>query len=110
MTASPTEVNYRSVAIVALSTEVPLGNFTRGLYQALSAYRCTVLFTSEVEQRSAESSNEEELESCPEQQAQHISLYQCDMCLTAWTRQCVSRADTILIIGQTSRGQKPKAK
>jgi hypothetical protein len=110
MTATVTKVNYRSVAILPLSTEVPLGNFTRALYQKLSAIRSTILLTSDVKQGSSESSNfdpnnEEELESWPEQQAQYISLYQCDMSLTEWTEKSVQRADIILIIGVA--GERP---
>jgi hypothetical protein len=56
-----------------------------------------VLFTTEDQQRSGESS-------FPEQQGQQISLYQCDMRWTTWTLHCVSQADIILIIGLAGRG------
>lgn len=35
-----------------------------------------------------------------QQEDQHkISLYQCDLALTAWTQRCIRQADCILIVG-----------
>lgn len=53
-----------------------------------------------------DSNNEYRLTSWLAQQEDHhkISLYQCDLTVTAWTQRCIRQADCILIVGL---GEKP---
>lgn len=48
-----------------------------------------------------DSNNEYRLTSWLAQQEDHhkISLYQCDLTVTAWTQRCIRQADCILIVG-----------
>ncbi|XP_049821683.1 neuropathy target esterase sws isoform X3 [Aethina tumida] len=102
----PSQMNFSTVAIVAASDDVPLTAFTYELYHCLSAIGSTLRLTSDVIKKTLgatimDPNNEYRLSSwLAQQEDQHkISLYQCDLALTAWTQRCIRQADCILIVG-----------
>ncbi|KAJ1520543.1 hypothetical protein ONE63_003662 [Megalurothrips usitatus] len=102
----PAQVNFSTVAIVAVSDDVPLTAFTYELYHSLNAIGPTLRLTSEVVRKNLGASimdpnNEYRLTSwLAQQEDQHrISLYQCDVTFSAWTQRCVRQADCVLIVG-----------
>nr|CAH7756564.1 unnamed protein product [Callosobruchus chinensis] len=102
----PSQINFSTVAIVAASDDVPLTAFTYELYHSLSAIGQTLRLTSEVVRKTLgttimDPNNEYRLSSwLAQQEDQHkISLYQCDLTVTAWTQRCIRQADCILIVG-----------
>ncbi|XP_074028939.1 patatin like phospholipase domain containing sws isoform X1 [Leptinotarsa decemlineata] len=102
----PSQINFSTVAIVAASDDVPLTSFTYELHHCLSAIGSTLRLTSEVIRKTLgakimDPNNEYRLSSWLAQQEDHykISLYQCDLTVSAWTQRCIRQADCILIIG-----------
>ncbi|VEN42783.1 unnamed protein product [Callosobruchus maculatus] len=102
----PSQINFSTVAIVAASDDVPLTAFTYELYHSLSAIGQTLRLTSEVVRKTLgttimDPNNEYRLSSwLAQQEDRHkISLYQCDLTVTAWTQRCIRQADCILIVG-----------
>ncbi|CAG9836270.1 unnamed protein product [Diabrotica balteata] len=102
----PSSVNFSTVAIVAASDDVPLTAFTYELNHCLSAIGSTLRLTSDVVRKTLGNSimdpnNEYRLSSwLAQQEDQHrISLYQCDLTVSAWTQRCIRQADCILIVG-----------
>ncbi|XP_058128164.1 neuropathy target esterase sws isoform X2 [Anopheles coustani] len=97
---------YSTVAIVAISDDVPLTAFTYELYHSLSTIGSTVRLTSDIVRRSLgtnimEQPNEYRLTSWLGQQEDrhNITLYQCDNTFGQWTQRCLRQADVILIVG-----------
>ncbi|XP_044730911.1 neuropathy target esterase sws isoform X1 [Chrysoperla carnea] len=102
----PMQLNFSTVAIVAISDDVPLTAFTYELYHSLCSIGPTLRLTSDVIKKVLGSSildpnNEYRLTSwLAQQEDQHkISLYQCDLTFSAWTQRCIRQADCILIVG-----------
>ncbi|CAG9772362.1 unnamed protein product [Ceutorhynchus assimilis] len=102
----PSQINFSTVAIVAASDDVPLTAFTYELYHCLTAIGPTLRLTSDVMKKTLGSTimdpnNEYRLSSwLAQQEDQHkISLYQCDLSVSAWTQRCIRQADCILIVG-----------
>ncbi|XP_034233651.1 neuropathy target esterase sws isoform X1 [Thrips palmi] len=102
----PAQVNFSTVAIVAVSDDVPLMAFTYELYHSLNAIGPTLRLTSELVRKTLgatimDPNNEYRLTSwLAQQEDQHrISLYQCDVTFSAWTQRCVRQADCVLIVG-----------
>jgi len=97
--------NFSTVAILPVSDDVPLTQFSHELYQSLNWIGPTVLLTSDAIRRTLgagimESSSEFRLSAwLGQQEDQHrIVLYQCDRSLTPWTQRCIRQADCILIV------------
>ncbi|XP_066141369.1 neuropathy target esterase sws isoform X4 [Euwallacea fornicatus] len=102
----PSQINFSTVAIVAASDDVPLTAFTYELYHCLTAIGPTLRLTSDVIKKTLgatimDPNNEFRLSSwLAQQEDQHkISLYQCDLTVSAWTQRCIRQADCILIVG-----------
>nr|XP_027217854.1 patatin-like phospholipase domain-containing protein 7 isoform X1 [Penaeus vannamei] len=102
----PSQSNYSTVAIVPVSEDVPLSQFTLELYHSLLSIGPAVRLTSEYVVRSMgtsiwESANEYQLISwLGHIEDQHrVTLYQCDSSLTVWTQRCIRQADVILTVG-----------
>ncbi|XP_068209771.1 neuropathy target esterase sws isoform X2 [Palaemon carinicauda] len=102
----PSQSNYSTVAIVPVSEDVPLSQFTLELYHSLLSIGPAVRLTSEYVVRSLgtsiwESANEYQLISwLGHIEDQHrVTLYQCDSSLTVWAQRCIRQADVILIVG-----------
>lgn len=97
--------NFSTVAILPVSDDVPLSQFSHELYTSLSWIGPTVLLTSDYIRRILgptimESANEYKLSAWLGQQEDQnrIVLYQCDRSLTPWTHRCIRQADCILIV------------
>ncbi|XP_037936421.1 neuropathy target esterase sws isoform X1 [Teleopsis dalmanni] len=108
--ANPVTHKYSTVALVPVSDDVPLTAFTYELFHSLCAIGPTLRLTSEVVRKQLglnifESNNEYRLTSWLAQQedANIITLYQCDSSLSAWTQRCMRQADVILIVGLGDR-------
>ncbi|XP_025833574.1 neuropathy target esterase sws [Agrilus planipennis] len=102
----PSQINFSTVAIVAVSDSVPLTAFTYELYHCLCAIGPTLRLTSDVIKKTlgatiTDPSNEYRLTSwLAQQEDMHkIALYQCDLTFSAWTQRCIRQADCILIVG-----------
>ncbi|XP_045105769.1 neuropathy target esterase sws-like isoform X1 [Portunus trituberculatus] len=102
----PSQSNFSTVAIVPVSEDVPLSQFTLELYHSLLSIGPTVRLTSEYVVRSMgtsiwESANKYQLVSwLGHMEDQHrVTLYQCDASLTIWTQRCIRQADVILTVG-----------
>ncbi|CAH1099649.1 unnamed protein product [Psylliodes chrysocephalus] len=104
--ARPSSLNFSTVAVVAASDDVPLTAVTYEIYHCLSAIGSTLRLTSDVVRKTLgatimDPNNEYRLSSwLAQQEDQHrISLYQCDLTVSAWTQRCIRQADCILIVG-----------
>ncbi|KAK4881148.1 hypothetical protein RN001_004467 [Aquatica leii] len=102
----PSQINFSTVAIVAVSDDVPLTAFTFELYHCLCAIGSTLRLTSDVIRKTLgvsimDPNNEYRLTTwLAQQEDQHkIALYQCDLTLSVWTQRCIRQADCILIVG-----------
>ncbi|KAL1505379.1 hypothetical protein ABEB36_004962 [Hypothenemus hampei] len=102
----PSQINFSTVAIVAASDDVPLTAFSYELYHCLTAIGPTLRLTSDVIKKTLgvtimDPNNEYRLSSwLAQQEDRHkISLYQCDLTVSAWTQRCIRQADCILIVG-----------
>ena len=101
---------FSTVAIVAVSEDVPLTAFTYELYHSLCAIGSTLRLTSDIVRKALgpqimDQSNEYRLTSWLGQQEDrhNIALYQCDLTLGPWTQRCFRQADVILIVGLGDR-------
>lgn len=101
---------FSTVAILAITEDVPLTAFVYELYHSLSAICPCARLTADVVRKTLgmtimESANEYRLTSWLSQQEDHheISLYQCEGILTPWTQRCLRQADVILIVGLADR-------
>ncbi|KAF2894224.1 hypothetical protein ILUMI_11949 [Ignelater luminosus] len=102
----PSQINFSTVALVAVSDDVPLTAFTYELYHCLCAIGPTLRLTSDVIRKTLgvsimDPNNEYRLTTwLAQQEDQHkIALYQCDLTFSAWTQRCIRQADCILIVG-----------
>lgn len=104
--SKPTHVNFATVAVLAVSDDVPLPAFTQELSHSLSAISPSLRLTSEyvkamLGQNIMDGPHEYKLNSwLGQQEDKHrIVLYQCDSVMNAWTSRCIRQADCILIVG-----------
>ncbi|ODN06433.1 Neuropathy target esterase sws, partial [Orchesella cincta] len=102
----PSHVNFSTVAVLAVTDDVPLSAFTHELIHSLSHIGASLRLTSDYMKQLLgnsilESANEYKLNSwLAQQEDKHrIVLYQCDNTLTVWTQRCIRQADCILIVG-----------
>lgn len=102
----PSHVNFSTVAVLAVTDDVPLSAFTHELIHSLSNIGHALRLTSEYMKQLLgasilESANEYKLNSwLAQQEDKHrIVLYQCDLTLTVWTQRCIRQADCIFIVG-----------
>ncbi|XP_077986845.1 patatin-like phospholipase domain-containing protein 7 isoform X2 [Glandiceps talaboti] len=102
--------NLSTVAILPVSDDVPLWNFTMELEHASCAIGTTLRLTSEhIKDRlgaaALDSINEFRLSSWLAQQEDihRITLYQADFRMTPWTQRCIRQADSILIVGLANK-------
>lgn len=108
--SAPVKHRFSTVAILAVTEDVPLTAFTYELYHSLSLISATCRLTADVVRKTLgpnimESSNEYRLTSWLAQQEDRneIALYQCESTLTPWTQRCLRQADVILIVGLSDR-------
>ncbi|CAL4105283.1 unnamed protein product, partial [Meganyctiphanes norvegica] len=101
----PSQSNFSTVAILPVSEDVPLSQFTLELYHSLTGIGPAVRLTSEYVVKSLgtsawESANEYQLISwLGHVEDQHrCTIYQCDSSLTVWTSRCIRQADVILTV------------
>ncbi|XP_054724665.1 neuropathy target esterase sws-like isoform X1 [Uloborus diversus] len=101
----PTGSNFATVAILAVTDNVPLTAFTMELYHALTAIGLTLRLNSEIIKKTLGptallSANEYRLCSwLGQQEDKHkIVLYQCDPYFSIWTQRCIRQADCIIIV------------
>eukprot|EP01134_Creolimax_fragrantissima_P001612 CFRG1612T1 len=101
-----TNKNLSTVAVVAVSNDVPLGLFCARLTAALTTIgSCLHLTRSTVQEtlgpEAFNSVHEYKLISWLGEQEEHhgIVLYETDKKSSAWTKRCVRQADCILIVG-----------
>ena len=106
----PAVANLATVAILPVTDEVPLYNFTLELQYALNPIGATLRLTSDIIEKrlgstALDSVNEYRLLSWLGQQEDlhRIVLYQCDRKMTAWTKHCIRQADCILIVALGSK-------
>ncbi|OUC44806.1 cyclic nucleotide-binding domain protein [Trichinella nativa] len=97
--------NLNTIAVLAVSDEVPLTGFTVELWNALNSITPTELFSSYTLQdmlgpTALDKVNEYQIITWLNQQedGNSIVLYQCDVELTTFTSLCIRRADCILIV------------
>ena len=102
----PSQLNFSTIAIVAVTDDVPIAAFTYELYFCLSLIGSTVRLTSELVRRTfgaaiMDPNNEYRFTLwLAQQEDQHrITLYQCDYNYSTWTQRCIRQADCILIVG-----------
>ncbi|XP_064616209.1 patatin-like phospholipase domain-containing protein 7 [Liolophura sinensis] len=98
--------NLATVAVLAISDDVPLTNFTLELQHALKAIGSTLRLTSDIVKNrlgvaALDSVNDFRLFNWLGQQEDihRMVLYQCDSRVSKWTRSCIRQADCILIVG-----------
>ncbi|BFZ05565.1 hypothetical protein BsWGS_08604 [Bradybaena similaris] len=106
----PTVDNLATIAIVPVSEDVPVTNFSLELQHALLAIGATVRLTPDIVRArlgtaALEVVNEFRLFSWLSQQEDihRMVLYQCDYQLTRWSKHCLRQADCILIVGLADR-------
>ncbi|CAG0919167.1 unnamed protein product [Notodromas monacha] len=99
------QANLNTVALLAVSDDVPLSAFAYELLHCLNAIGPSLRLTSEYVRsvhgpHIMEPANEFRLSSwCGQQEdLNRMVLYQCDPTLTMWTRRCIRQADCILIV------------
>lgn len=98
--------NLSTVAVVPISSDVPLENFTLELQHALNAIGPTARITSEIVKNrlgntAFNSLNEFRLFSWlgQHEDINRMVLFQCDNTMNRWTKHFVRQADCILIVG-----------
>ncbi|ELU16432.1 hypothetical protein CAPTEDRAFT_138805 [Capitella teleta] len=101
----PTVANLATVAVLAVTEDVPLSNFTLELQNALAGIGMTLRLTREIIRNrlganALDSMNEYRLSSWLGQQEDihRMVLYECDPSMTPWTKRCITQADCILIV------------
>ncbi|XP_038063814.1 patatin-like phospholipase domain-containing protein 7 isoform X2 [Patiria miniata] len=106
MHASAPVENLSTVAIVAISDDVPVSNFTLELMHSLNAIGSVLRLTKEhilqtLGGSALDSMHEYRLTDWLGQQEDlhRIVLYQADKRMTTWTQRCIRQADCILIVG-----------
>ncbi|XP_037081068.1 neuropathy target esterase sws-like isoform X1 [Pollicipes pollicipes] len=107
----PSQTNFNTVALLAVSEDVPLVSFSFELLHSLLGIGRATLLTSELIRKTLgpgilEPSNDHRLIAwLAQQEDQHqVTLYLCDAELTPWTQRCIRQADCILIVALAERG------
>lgn len=97
--------NLNTIAVLAVSPDVPLLSFTLELTHAMNGVKPTLRLSSDIILRQVgptalDNVNDYRLFSWLSQQedAYGVVVYQCDFELTPWTRRCIRQADCILIV------------
>ncbi|GIX78191.1 neuropathy target esterase sws [Caerostris extrusa] len=105
MDSRPSGSNFATVAILAVTDDVPLAAFTWELNHALTAIGPTLRLTSEIIKKTLGPTallNANEYRLCSwlgQQEDQHkVVLYQCDSYFSPWTQRCIRQADCIIIV------------
>ncbi|KAK7504501.1 hypothetical protein BaRGS_00004367 [Batillaria attramentaria] len=103
--------NLATVAVLPVTDDVPVENFTLELQHALSTIGSTTRLTSDfIKERlgtaALDAVNEFRLSSWLNQQEDihRMVLYQCDPTVTKWTKHCMRQADAILIVAVAESG------
>ncbi|XP_052697181.1 patatin-like phospholipase domain-containing protein 7 isoform X2 [Crassostrea angulata] len=98
--------NLATVAVLPISRDVQITSFTLELQHALQVIGSTMRLTSDIVKENLgsaalDSVNEFRLLNWLGQQedANRMTLYQCDYTLTKWTKNCIRQADCILVVG-----------
>lgn len=110
----PKVTNLATVAIIAISDDVPIAAFTKELERHLSLIGNTLRLTSEFVQTRLGASamdtvNEYRLLSWlgMQEDIHRMVLYQCDLSrMTPWTHRCIRQADCLLVVGLASHDPK----
>ncbi|KAK6196270.1 hypothetical protein SNE40_001523 [Patella caerulea] len=102
----PTVTNLATVAVLPVSDDVPLTNFTLELQHALNGIGLTTRLSSDIVKtrlgsQALDSVNEFRLFSWLSQQEDlhRMVLYQCDVGHSKWNKYCMRQADCIVIVG-----------
>ncbi|KHJ40315.1 hypothetical protein D918_09621 [Trichuris suis] len=97
--------NLNTVAVIAVSEEVPLTGFTVELWHSLNSIKSTHVISSnmlleEIGPNALDRANEYQLVNWLSrlEDSYSIVLYLCDHELNRWTSVCIRRADCILIV------------
>uniref|UniRef100_A0A5S6R1D3 Neuropathy target esterase sws n=1 Tax=Trichuris muris TaxID=70415 RepID=A0A5S6R1D3_TRIMR len=97
--------NLNTIAVIAVSDEVPLTGFTVELWHSLNSIKSTHVISSdmlleEIGPSALDKANEYQLVNWLSrlEDSHAIVLYQCDLELNRWTSVCIRRADCILIV------------
>ncbi|XP_033643648.1 neuropathy target esterase-like isoform X2 [Asterias rubens] len=106
MHASAPVENLSTVAIIAVSDDVPVSNFALELMHSLNSIGSVLRLTKEhilqtLGGSALDSMHEYRLTNWLGQQEDlhRIVLYQADKRMTVWTKRCIRQADCILIVG-----------
>lgn len=106
--------NAANIAVVPVSPDAPLTDFSHRLLSALSAFDSTLYLSSArvdnfMEMTGAAQWSPKEPQSIrlvtwlDEQESKHrFILYQADMTITAWTKWCLRRADKIILVAEAA--------
>ncbi len=112
--SSPVHNTTVNIAIVSVSPDVPLTDFSHRLVSALSAFESTLHLTSVRVESLMEMTGAAQLSPPNPQSIRLITwldeqeskyrfiVYQADMTITAWTKWCIRRADQILLVADTT--------
>lgn len=99
------QTNFNSVALLAVSDDVPLLQFAFELLHSLSPIGASTLLTSELIRKTLgpdimEAAHDHRLVSwLAQQEDQHrMTLYLCDSEIGPWTQRCIRQSDCILIV------------
>ncbi|XP_062514958.1 patatin-like phospholipase domain-containing protein 6 isoform X2 [Corticium candelabrum] len=102
----PQTVNLTTVAVVPVSSDVPLDSFTRELNMALNTIETSLRLTKQLVLdrfgvQAFDSMQEYRLLNWLGQQEDNhrIVLYQTEFSMSPWTHRCIRQADCILIVG-----------
>ncbi|CAG0883445.1 unnamed protein product [Cyprideis torosa] len=105
-----TQSNLSTIALLAVTDDVPLSPFALELLHTLSVIGPCIRLTSdsirkELGAQITNEGNEYQLNHWLQKQEDYhrMVLYQCDSTLTNWTKQCIRQADCILIVALASR-------
>ncbi|CDW55863.1 neuropathy target esterase [Trichuris trichiura] len=97
--------NLNTIAVIAVSDEVPLTGFTVELWHSLNSIKSTHVISSnmlleEIGPNALDRANEYQLVNWLSrlEDSYSIVLYLCDLELNRWTSVCIRRADCILIV------------
>jgi len=119
ISSSPMEKAVTNIAVIPAGPDIPLAEFSRRLSDTLSSCIPTLhlgsadldslLGTPGMSQIPEDSSSNIRLATWLDDQETKYNfiIYEADMSTSHWTRRCISRADRILIIGQTHADPTP---
>jgi lysophospholipid hydrolase len=102
----PSGSNFATVALVAISDDVPLSAFALELNNAITPAGPSLLLTSDFVRKTLGPSVLDTVAEyrlsmwLAQQEDRHrIVLYQCDSSFSNWTQRCIRQSDCILIVG-----------